>query len=114
MTSSSNRIRWSTFTAKVAANVYCRCGKKRLERCARAVVVIGEARPLITRALADVSYPVTEAESLEGAVEVARRNAQPGDAVLLAPACASFDMFRSYAHRGEVFQAAVQRLHGGS
>ena len=88
--------------------------RERLERCARAVVVIGEARPLITRALAEVSYPVTEAESLEGAVEVARRNAQPGDAVLLAPACASFDMFRSYAHRGEVFQAAVQRLHGGS
>ncbi|HTU59619.1 MAG TPA: UDP-N-acetylmuramoyl-L-alanine--D-glutamate ligase, partial [Polyangiales bacterium] len=77
-------------------------------------VLIGEARPIIQSALGKVDYPVTEADTLEGAVEAARRNAQPGDAVLLAPACASFDMFRSYAHRGEVFQAAVQRLHGGS
>ena len=40
--------------------------------------------------------------------------AKPGDAVLLAPACASFDMFRSYAHRGDVFQAAVHALRGGA
>jgi len=88
--------------------------RDRLARCARAVILIGEARPIIKDALADAAYPVTEVDSLEGAVEAARRNAQAGDAVLLAPACASFDMFRSYAHRGEVFQAAVQRLHGGS
>jgi UDP-N-acetylmuramoylalanine--D-glutamate ligase len=87
--------------------------RERLERCARAVIVIGEARTIIKGALSGAAYPVMEAESLEGAVEAARRNAQPGDAVLLAPACASFDMFRSYAHRGEVFQAAVQRLSGG-
>jgi UDP-N-acetylmuramoylalanine--D-glutamate ligase len=88
--------------------------RERLDRCARAVVVIGEARPIITRALADAAYPVREADSLEAAVQEARRLAQPGDAVLLAPACASFDMFRSYAQRGEAFQAAVRRLHGGS
>jgi UDP-N-acetylmuramoylalanine--D-glutamate ligase len=88
--------------------------RERLERCARAVILIGEARSIIKHALSGATYPVTEADSLEGAVEAARRNAQAGDAVLLAPACASFDMFRSYAHRGDVFQAAVQRLHGGS
>jgi UDP-N-acetylmuramoylalanine--D-glutamate ligase len=49
------------------------------------------------------------APSLEAAVETAARLAQPGDTVLLSPACASLDMFRDYAHRGEVFAAAVQR-----
>jgi UDP-N-acetylmuramoylalanine--D-glutamate ligase len=87
--------------------------RARLEDCARAVVTIGEARPIIARALRGADYPVVEADSLEAAVSRARDLAQPGDAVLLAPACASFDMFRSYAHRGEVFQAAVRRLHGG-
>jgi UDP-N-acetylmuramoylalanine--D-glutamate ligase len=87
--------------------------RARLESCARAVILIGEARPIIQRALAGVTYPVTEAESLEAAVSGARDAAQAGDAVLLAPACASFDMFRSYAHRGDEFQAAVQRVHGG-
>jgi UDP-N-acetylmuramoylalanine--D-glutamate ligase len=47
-------------------------------------------------------------------VSLAAALAQPGDAVLLAPACASFDMFRSYAQRGDVFQAAVHALQGGA
>jgi UDP-N-acetylmuramoylalanine--D-glutamate ligase len=50
---------------------------------------------------------------MEDAVKRAQRLAAPGDAVLLAPACASFDMFRSYAHRGDVFVAAVRQLEGG-
>jgi UDP-N-acetylmuramoylalanine--D-glutamate ligase len=87
---------------------------ERLKRCARAVIVIGEARPIIQRALAGAAFPVATAESLEAAVSQARALAQPGDAVLLAPACASFDMFKSYADRGDVFQSAVQRLHGGA
>ena len=52
--------------------------------------------------------PSSAARSLEEAVERAAQVAQPGEAVLLSPACASFDMFRDYRHRGEVFAAAVQ------
>ena len=48
------------------------------------------------------------ARTLEDAVAARRALAQPGDAVLLSPACASFDMFRNYKHRGDVFAAAVQ------
>jgi UDP-N-acetylmuramoylalanine--D-glutamate ligase len=88
--------------------------RERLAVSARGVVLIGEARPIIARALSGASYPVEEAETLEAAVTRAAALAQPGDAVLLAPACASFDMFRSYAHRGDVFQAAVHALQGGA
>lgn len=88
--------------------------RERLAACGGGVVLIGEARPIIARALAGAAYPVEEADSLEAAVKRARALAQPGDAVLLAPACASFDMFRSYAHRGDVFQAAVHGIRGGA
>jgi UDP-N-acetylmuramoylalanine--D-glutamate ligase len=81
-----------------------------MKRVGRAVVLIGEATPLIERALRGASYPVERAQTLEAAVERARALALPGDAVLLAPACASFDMFRSYAHRGDVFVQAVNAL----
>jgi UDP-N-acetylmuramoylalanine--D-glutamate ligase len=47
-------------------------------------------------------------------VLLARSAARPGDAVLLSPACASLDMFRNYAHRGDVFVAAVRALGGGT
>lgn len=83
---------------------------ERLRTCGRAVVLIGEARPIIARALAGAPYPVESADSMEDAVARAKQLARPGDAVLLAPACASFDMFRSYAHRGDVFQSAVHGL----
>ena len=56
--------------------------------------------------------PVERAATLEAAVEIARRLARPGDAVVLSPACSSFDMFRDYAHRAEVFCAAAHRLAG--
>jgi UDP-N-acetylmuramoylalanine--D-glutamate ligase len=76
---------------------------------ARGVFTIGEAAPLLAEALAGAA-PLTPCASLEQAVERAFAAAAPGDAVLLAPACASFDMFRDYAARGEAFRAAVRRV----
>jgi UDP-N-acetylmuramoylalanine--D-glutamate ligase len=80
-----------------------------LERRGRAVLLIGEAAPVIAEAVKG-RVEAELAPSLEVAVERAYRRARPGDAVLLAPACASFDMFRSYADRGERFVQAVERL----
>ncbi|KAB2889185.1 MAG: UDP-N-acetylmuramoyl-L-alanine--D-glutamate ligase [Desulfobulbaceae bacterium] len=80
---------------------------------ARAVVLIGEAAPLIEAALAGV-VPIEHAATMEEAVSRAHAAARPGDAVLLSPACASFDMFNSYAHRGEVFAAAVEKLQSAA
>lgn len=77
---------------------------------ARAVVLIGRDARLIEHALQGAAVPVLRAASMEEAVRLAASAARPGDAVLLSPACASFDMFRNYGHRGEVFRAAVERL----
>ena len=79
---------------------------------ARAVVLIGRDAPSIARAVAGGAVPLLAAESMEDAVEAAYRAASPGDAVLLSPACASYDMFRSYVHRGEVYCQAVRALAG--
>ena len=80
-----------------------------LETHATAVVAIGEARPLVRDALSDV-VEVREASSLEEAVATGYELAKPGGVVLLAPACASFDMFRDYAERGRRFKEEVERL----
>ncbi len=73
------------------------------------VIAIGEARPLIREALgADV--PVHDADDMAQAVRKAFASAAPGRAVVLAPACASFDMFRDYAERGRVFKQEVAKL----
>jgi UDP-N-acetylmuramoylalanine--D-glutamate ligase len=77
---------------------------------ARAVVLIGRDAPLIERAIGSAGVPVTHASSMETAVARAAAAARDGDVVLLSPACASFDMFRNYRHRGEVFRAAVEGL----
>jgi UDP-N-acetylmuramoylalanine--D-glutamate ligase len=77
----------------------------------RAAVVIGEAAGKIREALAPV-VPVEAAPTLEAAVARAAALAAPGDAVVLSPACSSFDMFLDYAHRAEVFRAAVLALDG--
>jgi UDP-N-acetylmuramoylalanine--D-glutamate ligase len=82
----------------------------RLREVGRAVVLIGQAADLIARAFAELTLPIERAASMEEAVRRARALAQPGDVVLLAPACSSFDMFESYAHRGDVFQDAVRAL----
>ncbi len=82
-----------------------------LDSRAKAVYTIGAAAGLIEDQLAEgLSYPVTHAETLENAVALASREAQPGDTVLLAPACASFDQFTSYEHRGQVFAELVKGL----
>jgi len=72
----------------------------------RAVIAIGEAAPQLLAA-AERGFP---AESMDQAVEIAAGFAQPGDTVLLAPGCASFDMFADYAARGRAFVEAVARV----
>ncbi|MBI5861602.1 MAG: UDP-N-acetylmuramoyl-L-alanine--D-glutamate ligase [Rhodocyclales bacterium] len=81
-------------------------------RHARAVVLIGRDASLIAQALADSGVPLERAADMDAAVRRARALARPGDAVLLSPACASFDMFRNYEHRAQVFAAAVRTLLG--
>jgi len=77
---------------------------------ARAVVLIGRDAPIIAAALAGCGIKVARAEDMSDAVHQAARLAQSGDAVLLSPACASFDMFRNYQHRAEMFVQAVHDL----
>lgn len=77
---------------------------------ARAVVLIGRDAPLIEAALNGCGVYVLRARDMSDAVQQASALAQSGDAVLLSPACASFDMFRNYAHRAEAFVNAVRRL----
>lgn len=79
-------------------------------RYVRAVVLIGRDAPLIKQALQGEGVPLLEAADMAQAVQLASAQAREGDAVLMSPACASMDMFRDYAHRAQVFVAAVQEL----
>ncbi len=79
-------------------------------RHARAVLLIGRDAPILERALAASGVPIERMVSLEQAVTRAAQLARAGDAVLLSPACASFDMFRDYRQRGDAFAAAVRAL----
>ena len=74
------------------------------------VLLIGRDAARIEHALTTSGVPLERCASLEQAVARAAECARPGEAVLLSPACASFDMFRDYRHRGEVFAAAVRAL----
>ncbi len=80
-----------------------------MKKYVRHLILIGKDAPLIENALAG-SVNINHASSLEQAVNIAQQHAQAGDAVILAPACASFDMFNNFEHRGEVFVAAVRAL----
>jgi UDP-N-acetylmuramoylalanine--D-glutamate ligase len=80
-----------------------------LARKGRAAVLLGEAADAIARSIGE-RIPVHRARSMEEAVRVGASLARPGDAVLLSPACSSFDMFRDYKHRGDQFASAVRSL----
>lgn len=82
-------------------------------RYARAVILLGRDAPLIAKALGDAlgdKVPLIQASDMDDAVLLAAGCAEPGDRVLLSPACASFDMFKDYQQRGEMFVDAVARL----
>jgi UDP-N-acetylmuramoylalanine--D-glutamate ligase len=78
----------------------------------RSVIAIGEAKDKIFNALGK-AFPIEFADSLEKAVQKGFELAHPGETVLLSPACASFDMFENFEHRGRVFKEAVARLKNG-
>jgi UDP-N-acetylmuramoylalanine--D-glutamate ligase len=80
-----------------------------LAECARAVVLIGRDAGRVAAAVPD-GLPREFASDMDDAVVRAARLAQPGDRVLLSPACASLDMFSGYAERGETFVRAVRRV----
>ena len=84
--------------------------KAAVEANARAVLLIGRDAPLIAVAIEGCGVETYTVAGLPEAVETAQRLAHAGDAVLLSPACASFDMFRNYTHRAEVFVDAVNKL----
>jgi UDP-N-acetylmuramoylalanine--D-glutamate ligase len=77
---------------------------------ARAVVLIGRDSEKIAQSIESSGVPMQRAQTMEEAVRMSLAAAREGDAELLSPACASFDMFRDYEHRGQVFVQAVKRL----
>jgi UDP-N-acetylmuramoylalanine--D-glutamate ligase len=87
---------------------YTRLAEPLRGRC-RAVVAYGEAGPIVVQDLAD-QLTVVPAGDFADVLATARRLARPGEAVLLSPACSSYDMFNNYEERGERFRAAVEAM----
>ena len=83
-----------------------------LDGTCKGIVLIGKAAPLIRDAAAahGVTYPVIDATDMHDAVRRATELCVPGDAVVLSPACASYDMFQNFGHRGRVFREAVSAV----
>ncbi len=86
---------------------YTSLGPALKDRC-RGVVAYGEAQPIIVRDLKGSGVPVVQAGTFDEVIEQARALARPGDAVLLSPACSSYDMFNNYEERGARFREAVR------
>ncbi len=80
--------------------------KEAVQQKVKAMILIGEAKQKMAEAFRDVTK-IEFAESMNEAVRLATNIARPGETVMLSPACASFDMFKSYSHRGDVFREAV-------
>ncbi len=85
------------------------CCASLLRAKARAALLIGAAAAKIAKQLGD-SVPIVQCGTLAAAVDRASHSADPGDTVLLAPACASFDQFDNFEHRGRVFKDLVNAL----
>jgi UDP-N-acetylmuramoylalanine--D-glutamate ligase len=81
-----------------------------LARHAKAIILIGRDAPVMRSAFESSGITIRDADTLERAVESAAEIAESGDLVLLSPACASFDMFKDYAHRAQTFIDAVNEL----
>ena len=87
-------------------------GTYKLDGVCKGIVLIGKAAPLIRDAAAGhkVGYPVVDATDMHDAVRRATELCTAGDAVVLSPACASYDMFQNFGHRGRVFREAVSAV----
>jgi UDP-N-acetylmuramoylalanine--D-glutamate ligase len=83
-----------------------------LDGVCKGIVLIGKAAPLIRDAAVahGASYPVIDATDMHDAVRRATELVAPGEAVVLSPACASYDMFQNFGHRGRVFREAVSAI----
>jgi len=84
--------------------------KDAVARQARALVLIGRDADRIAQAVSGADVPLVRARDMDEAVRAGHEHAREGDAVLLSPACASFDMFRNYEHRAQAFVQAVHKL----
>jgi UDP-N-acetylmuramoylalanine--D-glutamate ligase len=87
--------------------------EKPIKERVKGLVVFGEARETILSELGHLK-PSARGRGLADAVDVAHQQAAPGDVILLAPGCSSFDMFADYAERGQAFRTTVEKLMEGS
>jgi UDP-N-acetylmuramoylalanine--D-glutamate ligase len=81
-----------------------------ISRYVKTIILMGEAAPLFAELLNDSAVTIKFARTMQDAVSIADTIAEAGDCVLLSPACASFDMFNNFEHRGQVFTQAVEEL----
>ena len=85
-----------------------------IARNCRSLVTIGRYGILIENAAREAGFEsIFRADSMEQAVEMARKSAEPGDNIMLSPACASFDMYKDFEERGEIFRQIVRRIQSG-